>query len=188
MSIFNQGGLFFSLTAPDQVLQRKKTLQSSGLIIHRAKPRLYAYHSEYFELYPWRFRHHSRLATRHPGQHHSDRHAAADSFLLGNHSPFVISYGNEAIHVDELEPGRKNGLLNAGGTVLNILWFIFFGWWLCLMHIFSGIAQCLTIIGIPVGIANFKIAAIALWPVGRRVVSVETARAAREANARRRFQ
>lgn len=31
------------------------------------------------------------LATRHPGQHHSDRHAAADSFLLGNHSPFVIS-------------------------------------------------------------------------------------------------
>ena len=71
---------------------------------------------------------------------------------------------------------------------MNILWFIFFGWWLCLMHIFCGIAQCLTIIGIPVGIANFKIAAIALWPVGRRVVSVETARAAREANARRRIQ
>ncbi len=64
----------------------------------------------------------------------------------------------------------------------------FFGWWLCLMHIASGIAQCVTIIGIPVGIANFKIAAIALWPVGRRVVSVETARAAREANARRRFE
>ena len=53
----------------------------------------------------------------------------------------LFPYGNEAIHVDELEPGRKNGLLNAGGTVLNILWFIFFGWWLCLMHIFSGIAH-----------------------------------------------
>ncbi len=37
----------------------------------------------------------------------------------------LFPYGNEAIHVDELEPGRKNGLLNAGGTVLNILWFIF---------------------------------------------------------------
>lgn len=48
------------------------------------------------------------------------------------------------------------------------------------MHIASGIAQCVTIIGIPVGIANFKIAAIALWPVGRRVVSVETARAAQK--------
>ncbi|KMH51240.1 inner membrane protein YccF [Klebsiella quasipneumoniae] len=63
----------------------------------------------------------------------------------------LFPYGNEAIHVDELEPGRQNSLLNAGGTILNILWFIFFGWWLCLMHIFSGIAQCLTIIGIPVG-------------------------------------
>ncbi len=50
-----------------------------------------------------------------------------------------------------------------------------------------GIARCVTIIGIPVGIANFKIAAIALWPVGRRVVSVETARAAEETNARRRL-
>jgi uncharacterized membrane protein YccF (DUF307 family) len=89
--------------------------------------------------------------------------------------------------VDELEPGSKNALMNTGGTLLNILWLIFFGWWLCLMHIVAGIAQCITIIGIPVGIANFKIAAIALWPVGRRVVPVEVARAAREANARRRF-
>ncbi|MDC0727610.1 YccF domain-containing protein [Phytobacter diazotrophicus] len=99
----------------------------------------------------------------------------------------LIPWGNEAVHVDELNPGSKNTLMNAGGTVLNILWFVLFGWWLCVMHIMAGIAQCMTIIGIPVGIANFKIAAIALWPVGRRVVSVEVARAAREANARRRF-
>ena len=85
----------------------------------------------------------------------------------------LIPYGNEAIHVDELNPESKNALMNTGGT---------------LMHIFAGIAQCITIIGIPVGIANFKIAAIALWPVGRRVVPVEVAQAAREANARRRFQ
>ncbi|MEH4625988.1 uncharacterized membrane protein YccF (DUF307 family) [Grimontella sp. AG753] len=99
----------------------------------------------------------------------------------------LIPWGNEAVHVDELNPGSKNTLMNAGGTVLNVLWFVLFGWWLCVMHIMAGIAQCMTIIGIPVGIANFKIAAIALWPVGRRVVSVEVARAAREANARRRF-
>lgn len=100
----------------------------------------------------------------------------------------LVPYGNEAVHMDELSPGESSAILNTGGTLLNILWFVLFGWWLCLMHIVSGIAQCLTIIGIPVGIANFKIAGIALWPVGRRVVSVETARAAREANARRRFQ
>jgi len=100
----------------------------------------------------------------------------------------LIPWGNEAVHVDELEPGTKSSLRNAGGTVLNLIWFVLFGWWLCVMHIVAGIAQCITIIGIPVGVANFKIAAIAVWPVGRRVVSVEVARAAREANARRRFQ
>lgn len=100
----------------------------------------------------------------------------------------LFPYGNEAIHVDELDPAGKSALMNTGGTLLNILWVIFFGWWLCLMHIMTGIAQCITLIGIPVGIANFKIAAIALWPVGRRVVPTEVARAAREANARRRFQ
>ncbi len=99
----------------------------------------------------------------------------------------LVPYGNEAVHVDELDPSRRNVLLNTGGTLLNIFWLVLFGWWLCVMHILAGIAQCLTIIGIPVGIANFKIAAIALWPVGRRVVSVETAQAAREANARARF-
>jgi len=100
----------------------------------------------------------------------------------------LFPYGNEAVHVDELDPAGKSALMNSGGTLLNILWVIFFGWWLCLMHIMTGIAQCITLIGIPVGIANFKIASIALWPVGRRVVSTEVARAAREANARRRFQ
>ena len=100
----------------------------------------------------------------------------------------LLPYGNEAVHVDELSPGEKNALLNTGGTLLNLVWLVLFGWWLCVSHILTGITQCLTIIGIPVGIANFKIAAIALWPVGRRVVPVEVAQAAREANARRRFQ
>ncbi len=99
-----------------------------------------------------------------------------------------VPFGNEAIHVDELNPAERNSVMNAGGTFLNILWLVLFGWWLCLTHIFAGIAQCVTIIGIPVGIANFKIAGIALWPVGRRVGPVEVARAAREANARGRFQ
>ncbi|MGL9721122.1 YccF domain-containing protein [Symbiopectobacterium sp.] len=100
----------------------------------------------------------------------------------------LFPYCNEAIHIDEVEPERKNAVLSAGGTVLNVFWFILFGWWLCISHIASGIAQCLTIIGIPVGIANFKLAVIALWPVGRRVVSIEEAQAIRERNARRRYR
>lgn len=99
-----------------------------------------------------------------------------------------LPYGNEAIHVNELYPEKSNALLTTGGSLLNIVWFILFGWWLCLSHIATGIVQCITIIGIPVGIANFKIAAIALWPVGRRVVSVEIAQQARMANAKRQYQ
>ncbi|MGL5386847.1 MAG: YccF domain-containing protein [Serratia sp. (in: enterobacteria)] len=98
----------------------------------------------------------------------------------------LLPFGNEAISVDELYPEKSNVLLATGGSLLNIVWLVLFGWWLCLSHIFAGIAQCITIIGIPVGIANFKIAAIALWPVGRRVVSVEVAQQARIDNARRR--
>lgn len=99
----------------------------------------------------------------------------------------LFPYGNEALHVNDIDPEQKNALMSAGGTLLNIFWFVVFGWWLCLSHIISGIAQCLTIIGIPVGIANFKLAVIALWPVGRRVITVEEAQAVRERNARRRF-
>ncbi|MDN5988024.1 MAG: YccF domain-containing protein [Hafniaceae bacterium] len=100
----------------------------------------------------------------------------------------LLPFGNEAVHVDDLYPDRKNALLSTGGTLLNIVWFILFGWWLCLSHIAACIVQCVTIIGIPVGIANFKIAAIALWPVGRRVVPVEVAQQMRIANASRRFK
>ncbi|WP_406705669.1 YccF domain-containing protein [Sodalis sp.] len=87
----------------------------------------------------------------------------------------LVPFGNTALHVDELYPERRSGLLNTGGTLLNVFWFVVFGWWLCLSHILTGIAQCCTLIGIPLGIANFKLALIAVWPVGRRVVSVEEA-------------
>ncbi len=170
------------------MLQPKKTLQLPPITENHSKARFYAYRFEHSELCAWRICHHSGWLL-----------ATLVSIVLIFTLPLtrscweitklsLVPYGNEAIHVDELNPAGKNVLLNTGGTVLNIFWLIFFGWWLCLMHIATGIAQCISIIGIPVGIANFKIAAIALWPVGRRVVSVETAQAAREANARRRFE
>ncbi len=59
----------------------------------------------------------------------------------------------------------------------NILWLLLCGWWLALGHLVTGIAQCLTIIGIPLGLANFKLIPISLLPLGREVVSVDEARA-----------
>lgn len=84
-----------------------------------------------------------------------------------------VPFGNDIIHVKYLEP--KSAVENSIGSVLNIVWFILFGWWLCLSNVFCGISQCLTIIGIPTGLAHFKIAAIALYPVGQRVLPKDTA-------------
>ena len=55
-------------------------------------------------------------------------------------------------------------------TIGNVIWFLLAGWWLALGHIATGIAQCVTIIGIPLGIANFKLIPISLMPLGRRIV------------------
>ncbi len=50
-----------------------------------------------------------------------------------------------------------------------------FGWELALAHLITGIAQCLTIIGIPLGLANFKLIPVSLLPIGREIVSVDEA-------------
>jgi uncharacterized membrane protein YccF (DUF307 family) len=58
----------------------------------------------------------------------------------------------------------------AGSTIGNILWIVLFGWWLALAHLISGIALCITIIGIPLGLANFKLIPVSLAPLGREIV------------------
>ncbi|MDI1459617.1 YccF domain-containing protein [Catellatospora sp. KI3] len=56
-------------------------------------------------------------------------------------------------------------------TLANIVWLVVAGWWLALMHITAGVALCITLIGIPFGIANFKLVPAALWPLGREIVA-----------------
>jgi uncharacterized membrane protein YccF (DUF307 family) len=51
----------------------------------------------------------------------------------------------------------------------NILWFILAGWWLALGHLITGCLLCLTIIGIPLGVADFKMAGAALVPFGKEI-------------------
>ncbi|WP_326555064.1 YccF domain-containing protein [Micromonospora sp. NBC_01813] len=63
-----------------------------------------------------------------------------------------------------------------GSGLANILWVVLAGWWLALTHIVTGVTLCLTIIGIPFGIANFKLVPAAFWPLGREVVDVEDLR------------
>jgi uncharacterized membrane protein YccF (DUF307 family) len=58
----------------------------------------------------------------------------------------------------------------AGALLGNLIWIIVAGWWLALGHLTTGIALCLTIIGIPLGVANFKLIPVSLLPLGKQIV------------------
>ena len=69
-----------------------------------------------------------------------------------------------------LVTGRED--LGSGplGMVLNLTWFLLAGWYIALGHVVIGATQCMTIIGIPFGYQHFKLALIALAPIGQEVV------------------
>jgi uncharacterized membrane protein YccF (DUF307 family) len=54
-------------------------------------------------------------------------------------------------------------------TIGNIIWVIVAGWWLALGHITAAIAQFISIIGIPLGLANLKLVPISLFPLGAQI-------------------
>jgi uncharacterized membrane protein YccF (DUF307 family) len=63
-------------------------------------------------------------------------------------------------------------------TIGNVIWFIFAGLWLAIGHLVTGFALCITIIGIPLGLASFKMIPISLTPLGYRIVDVDSRAAA----------
>lgn len=101
-------------------------------------------------------------------------------FVIGNFSFFP--FGKEAIRRDELSQQADIGT-GGFGLIGNIIWFVFAGLWLVLGHVLSAILCFITIIGIPFGIQHLKLAGIAIFPVGKTIVSKEVAIAARAASA-----
>src|SRR5215469_10178293 len=89
-------------------------------------------------------------------------------FILIITIPFGIASWRIANYV--LWPfGRSIAMRRDAGALSligNIIWIILIGWWLALGHLTSGIALCLTIIGIPLGLADFKMIPISLIPLG----------------------
>ena len=63
----------------------------------------------------------------------------------------------------------------AVSVVGNVIWLLLFGWWLALSHVITAVLLAITIIGIPLAIANFKLIPMALWPFGHEVVSAQDA-------------
>jgi len=97
-------------------------------------------------------------------------------------SAFVIAkfclmpFGRTVIRRDVLT-GQPDIGTSMPGFIGNIIWFVFAGWWLCVGHIMSGLACCLTIIGIPWGWQHLKLAGITLAPIGMSVVDTDVAEA-----------
>ncbi len=96
-------------------------------------------------------------------------------FILIITIPFGVACFRIAGHVlwpfgHQIAPKSTAG---AGALIGNILWIILFGWWLALTHLVTGILLCLTIIGIPLGLANFKIIPISLMPLGVEIVPTD---------------
>ena len=52
----------------------------------------------------------------------------------------------------------------------NVVWILVLGWELALVHLFAGLLLCVTVIGIPFGVACWKMVPLALLPLGARVV------------------
>jgi len=105
--------------------------------------------------------------------------AAIFCFILIITIPFAIAALRIAGHT--LWPFGSTAVRNpdagAASLIGNVLWLLLGGWWLALAHIVAGVALCITIIGIPLGLACFKLVPICFWPLGVEIVSVEEAQA-----------
>jgi uncharacterized membrane protein YccF (DUF307 family) len=64
------------------------------------------------------------------------------------------------------KPGAGTGTL-----IGNVIWVLLFGIWLAIGHLVSAAAMAVTIIGIPLAVANLKLIPVSLMPLGKEIVS-----------------
>lgn len=65
-----------------------------------------------------------------------------------------------------------------GALIGNVIWVLLFGIWLSIGHLVSAVAMALTVIGIPLALANLKLIPVSLVPLGKQIVPVSRANAA----------
>ena len=84
--------------------------------------------------------------------------------------PFGQTAVSRAAHT-----GREDLGTGPLGTLGNLIWLVFAGWWLALGHLFFALGLAVTIIGLPFAWAHLKLAGLALWPIGKMIVPIEEA-------------
>ena len=87
-------------------------------------------------------------------------------------APFSKKLVNEKM-LPDYNPEEKNKAWAAYKGISKILWVVVFGWWLFIASVFQGIALCISIIGIPVGLVVLKNATSLFNPIGKKCVSNE---------------
>ncbi|MBD5446358.1 MAG: hypothetical protein HDR32_01080 [Treponema sp.] len=101
-------------------------------------------------------------------------------FQLAKLSAFP--FGKEIIKETELKgSGNVSMIRKVGGVILNIIWFPI-GLFLAAVYVCLAIASFCTIIGIPVGVVQLKVARFAIMPIGAKCVSKKQAYASAVAN------
>ena len=92
--------------------------------------------------------------------------------------PFGIAAGRMALFC--LWPfGRtlvRRSDAGVASIIGNVIWFLLAGWWLALGHLITGVLMCITLIGIPLGLANFKLIPVSVTPLGRDIMDIDQAR------------
>lgn len=63
-------------------------------------------------------------------------------------------------------PGQSSTI----SLLMNVIWILIGGFWICLSHLAFGVLFCITIIGIPFGKQHFKLAKLSLTPFGKEIV------------------
>ncbi len=58
----------------------------------------------------------------------------------------------------------------AGSALANVVWFLIAGLWLAIGHVTTAVAQAVTIVGIPLAIANLKMIPVTCFPFGKDIV------------------
>ena len=86
----------------------------------------------------------------------------------------LLPFGHTAVDREEFT-GRPSVGTGPLGLVGNLLWLLLAGWWLALAHLIIALGLAITIIGLPFAWAHLKLAGLALWPIGKEIVSTEEA-------------
>jgi uncharacterized membrane protein YccF (DUF307 family) len=90
----------------------------------------------------------------------------------------LFPFGRTAVPRDEYY-GREDLGTGPLGVLGNLIWLLLAGWWLALGHLITAVALAVTIIGIPFAWAHLKLAGLALWPIGKVIVTIDEAEASR---------